>query len=161
MSDLKTLCFLLRSIPRAEVLLGYKKTRFGAGKYAGFGGGVEAGETIEAAARRELQEEAGIAVTLDQLEKVAQVTFLFPNKPNWNQEVHVYLVQSWQGDPAESEEMRPEWFALDTLPYPAMWPDAPHWLPLVLTGQCLTARFVYAVDNATIAEFSVKLLDSD
>jgi 8-oxo-dGTP diphosphatase len=52
-----TLCLLVRGEPAREVLLGLKKRGFGAGKYAGFGGSVEAGETVIQAAIRELQTE--------------------------------------------------------------------------------------------------------
>jgi len=44
-----TLAFVRR---HGEVLLGYKKCGFGAGKWNGFGGKVEPGETIEDAAKR-------------------------------------------------------------------------------------------------------------
>jgi len=44
----RTLCFLMRGNPPSEVLLGFKKTGFGAGKYTGVGGKVEAGESMSA-----------------------------------------------------------------------------------------------------------------
>ena len=44
-----TLAFVRRS---GDILLGYKKRGFGAGKWNGFGGKVEIGETIEDAAKR-------------------------------------------------------------------------------------------------------------
>jgi len=44
-----TLAFVRRP---GEILLGYKKRGFGAGKWNGFGGKVEIGETIEDAASR-------------------------------------------------------------------------------------------------------------
>ena len=44
-----TLAFVRR---HGEILLGFKKRGFGAGKWNGFGGKVEAGETIEDAAKR-------------------------------------------------------------------------------------------------------------
>ena len=37
-----------------KILLGYKKNGFGEGRWNGFGGKVEIGETIEAAAKRYL-----------------------------------------------------------------------------------------------------------
>lgn len=46
-----------------RLLLGQKLRGFGEGYYNGFGGKVELGETIEAAARRELEEEAGVHAT--------------------------------------------------------------------------------------------------
>jgi 8-oxo-dGTP pyrophosphatase MutT (NUDIX family) len=59
-----TLCFLIRD---AEILLGLKKVGFGQGKYGGFGGKVEAGETPEMAAVREMAEETGIKVAAPDL----------------------------------------------------------------------------------------------
>lgn len=44
-----TLAFVRR---HGEILLGYKKRGFGVGKWNGFGGKVETGETIEDAAKR-------------------------------------------------------------------------------------------------------------
>lgn len=54
-----TLCLLCQP-PR--ILLGMKKRGFGAGRWNGFGGKLEQGESIEEAAKREFLEEAGITV---------------------------------------------------------------------------------------------------
>src|SRR5262245_37683506 len=112
-----TLCVLVRGDPVREVLLGLKKRGFGAGRYAGLGGKVEPGETIVQAAARELAEEIGVAATAADLQLVGQLMFLFPSKPAWNQVVYVFLVGRWDGEPAESGEMRPHWFARDALPF--------------------------------------------
>jgi 8-oxo-dGTP pyrophosphatase MutT (NUDIX family) len=152
----RTLCLLVRDTPPSGVLLGFKKTGFGAGKYAGFGGKVEAGENIEAAAVRELEEEAGIVISIHNLLPIGRLTFLFPSKPNWDQMVHVFLVKEWTGVPQESDEMRPVWKALDALPFERMWDDAPHWLPLVLQGRSIDARFVYNDDNETVGQMEIK-----
>ena len=55
-----TLCLLISD---GQVLLGMKKKSFGAGKWNGFGGKVEEGETVEAAAIREMEEESGILIS--------------------------------------------------------------------------------------------------
>lgn len=60
---------------------------------------------------------------------------------------HVYLVRAWRGQPTETAEMLPRWFAVDEVPYDAMWDDARHWLPRVLTGERLRARFSYNQGN--------------
>jgi 8-oxo-dGTP diphosphatase len=151
----KTLCFLLRETPQKEVLLGLKKRGFGVGKYAGFGGGVEADESIEAATVRELEEETGINVAVNDLITAGRVIFRFSAKPHWDQIVHVFIVRTWNGLPAESEEMKPEWHPLANLPFAMMWDDAAHWLPLVLEGKKLHAKFVFAADNETVSQMHI------
>ena len=152
----RTLCFLMRGNPPTEVLLGLKKTGFGAGKYAGFGGKVESGETIEAAAIRELEEETGIKISTDDLCPLGRLTFLFPSKPNWNQVVHVFTANVWAGNPEESDEMKPVWCRMDEIPFENMWDDASYWLPLVLKGKKIEARFVYKDDNETVGEAEIE-----
>lgn len=39
--------------------------------------------------------------------------------------------------------MRPEWFALEDIPYHAMWSDDIHWLPKALEGAFVEARFTF------------------
>jgi 8-oxo-dGTP diphosphatase len=148
----RTLCFLLRGDPPAEVLLGYKKAGFGATKYAGFGGKVELGETWAQAAVREVEEEAGIRVDEADLGDVGLLIFVFPARPTWSMVVHVCVATVWQGEPAESAEMRPAWFGVRDLPLAQMWQDARHWLPQVLAGGRVRMRFVFAADNETVAE---------
>jgi 23S rRNA (cytosine1962-C5)-methyltransferase len=145
-----TLCILTRGSPPNQVLLGYKKIGFGQGKYTGFGGKVEPGETIAAAACRELLEETGISIPPEKLISMGVLTFLFPNQPAWNQEVHVCRIENWQGEPVESDEMAPEWFAVDQLPFERMWDDGRYWLPPILSGLTYFARFTFKDDNATI-----------
>ena len=150
-----TLCLLVRGDPPGEVLLGYKKTGFGRGKYTGFGGKVEQGESIAAAALREMEEETGVRISPQDLQFVAKLTFLFPLRPEWDQEVHTYLARTWQGEPAESDEMLPSWFALNKIPYAHMWDDSTYWLPLLLAGRRIRASFVFTADNETVREAEI------
>jgi 8-oxo-dGTP diphosphatase len=146
----------MRENPSGEVLLGLKKTGFGAGKYAGFGGRVEAGETIERAAVRELEEETGIRVSPTDLYPIGHLTFLFPFKPGWSQIVYVFLVKTWQRDPKESDEMKPAWCKMNKIPFESMWDDASYWLPLILKGKRIRASFVYKEDNETVGEAKIE-----
>ena len=151
-----TLCLLVRGKPTEEVLLGLKKAGFGMDKYNGFGGKVEDGETIAQAAVRELKEETGVQVRLVDLQRVGHLTFLFPEKPDWDQVVHVFLARAWEGEPAESVEMVPTWFAVDDIPYERMWDDDAYWLPRVLAGERVRATFTYQADNETVGEFEIR-----
>jgi 8-oxo-dGTP diphosphatase len=151
-----TLCILIRGDPAHEILLGMKKARFGAGKYNGFGGKVEEGETVAEATVREMREETGVDVRLEDLERVGRLTFLFPYRPEWEQVVHVYLARRWQGTPQESDEMAPAWFAVDDIPYEQMWDDDLYWLPRVLGGERVRATFTYQADNQTVEEIRME-----
>ena len=141
-----------------EVLLGHKKTGLGTGKIVGLGGHVEPGESPAEAAVREVKEESGIHVAVGALSELARVTFLFPARPSWDMDVVVFASAVWSGEPAESEEIRPQWFPVTALPFDRMWEDARHWLPRVLAGERLTATFSYAPDCETVADATITAL---
>lgn len=142
-----TLCI---PIKENKLLLGVKKKGFGKDKLNGFGGKVNPEETIEAAAARELFEEVGLKVNQRDLKKVAELDFYFPVKKEWNQTVHVFIVENWQDNPAESDEMSFEWISKDNIPFSKMWDDDKYWLPLILEGKKIKADFYFGEDNNTI-----------
>lgn len=152
-----TLCFLLRG---DEICLGMKKIGFGAGKWNGFGGKVgdkteHQRETVEEAVRREGREEFGVGIK--DLEKVAEIRFDFPHNQDWGQYVHVFLCQDWEGEPAESNELLPRWFKITDLPFGQMWADDEVWLPLLLEGKKLQARFIFG-DKENIIEQELEII---
>ena len=147
-----TLCFVFQGEPRHSLLLGYKKRGFAQGKVGGFGGKIQAGESLPQAAARELFEEAGITADPAELESLGVLTFIFPARPAWDQEVHVFVARRWQGTPSESDEMRPRWYPLSALPLEHMWDDTPTWMPHILAGEYITARFTMNPDNETVGE---------
>ena len=64
--------------------------------------------------------------------------------------MHVFLVTRWDGPAVESREVRPRSFAVGDIPYDQMWQDSAHWLPRVLAGERVRARFTFGEDNETI-----------
>ena len=124
-----------------QILLGMKKRGFGAGRYNGFGGKLQADETVHQAAVRELHEECGLqAHQLDDVGVVVQRFVDRPSKPPLV--IHVMRCQHWQGDATESDEMAPVWFDETAVPYSRMWADDVQWYPLLLRGQCFVADYV-------------------
>jgi 8-oxo-dGTP pyrophosphatase MutT (NUDIX family) len=151
-----TLCLLVRGDPPTEILLGFKKARFGAGKYNGFGGKVEAGETIAGAAIREVEEEVGLTVPEENLRPVGRLAFLFPANPDWNRVMHVFLVTAWEGRPTESAEMRPVWFRVADIPFEHMWQDDVYWIPRVLAGERIQGCVTFGEDNETVTAWTIE-----
>ncbi|NXY86968.1 8ODP triphosphatase, partial [Alcedo cyanopectus] len=135
-----------------RVLLGMKKRGFGVGLWNGFGGKVQPGESIEEAARRELLEESGL--TVDSLEKMGQITFEFVGNSEL-MEVHIFRADHFHGEPTESEEMRPQWFQLDEVPFNHMWADDVYWFPLLLQRKLFRGYFKFQGQD-TILEHSLK-----
>ncbi len=136
-----------------RVLLGMKKRGFGAGKWNGFGGKVEPGEAITDAALRELREECGI--TASSVTFRGQHTFQFVGDPV-ALEVHVFETRDWNGEPTESDEMRPDWFAKKDIPFSSMWPDDVHWFPHFFAERQFVGKWV--LDGETIVDQNLEVL---
>lgn len=144
-----TLLFLVKEDSK-EVLLAMKKRGFGEGKWNGVGGKIEEGETVEQAVIREAQEEIGVGIEVKNLVKKGEIAFVFAMPNGTHLLVHVFTTNVWEGTPSESEEMEPEWFSFDTVPYERMWIDDPHWLPQMLSGKNIQARFEFNTDGSAI-----------
>ena len=135
-----TLCL---PITETEILLGRKKLRWGAGKWNGFGGKIEEGETPEKAAVRELEEECGLSTHVANLEKVAVLKFYFNGEAKFL--MHTYLVRDWSKEPAPSDEMMPQWHPLENVPYDEMWKADSIWMKKVLNGEKVAAHVHFKI----------------
>lgn len=130
-----------------EVLLGLKKRGFGQGRMNGVGGKVEPDETIEEAAVRETEEEIGVKVT--KYEKVVEIAFddlYYKGVPERNV-MYGFIATEWEGEPTETDEIKPEWVKIADLDYDKMWVDDRHWLPQVLEGKKVQAWFHFKEDD--------------
>jgi 8-oxo-dGTP diphosphatase len=149
--------FLLRTRPdgRAEVLLGRKKTGLGSGNIVGLGGKLEPGESALQAIVREIEEEAGLIVDPADLTEMGLMRFAFPFRQSWSQDSTVFVAERWEGEPQESDEVAPDWYALDALPLDGMWDDAKLWLPQVLAGRPTAGDFEFGEDCKTVSRFAL------
>ena len=146
-----TLCFLIR---RGEVCLAMKKRGFGAGRWNGYGGKVRERESLGEAVVREIREESGIEMKPHDLKSQGDIEFYFRDHPEFNQRVYIFTARSWQGEPCETEEMKPQWFPIDRLPLKDMWASDAKWVPLVLAGKKVTGECHYKDSGG---EFSIRL----
>ena len=144
--DPATLVFVTRG---GEILLIDKKTGFGKGKVNGPGGKIKQGESPEACAVRECQEELGI--TVFDLRYCGQHRFQFVD--GYSLLVWVYSSEAFAGVPAETIEAKPFWVPLDSIPYERMWEDDHIWLPMLLRGERFQGRWLF--DGDTMLDYEL------
>ena len=144
MKKIMTLCIIQKD---NKVLLGLKKRGFGMGNWNGFGGKVNDGESIESATKRELFEEAGI--TVNNIERVGVIDFSWKDKEDIL-EVNIFKAVDFTGLPKESEEMKPQWFLVNNIPYEKMWSDDKYWMPMFLENKKFKGNFIFDEKNNVI-----------
>src|SRR3989344_1243357 len=55
-----------------------------------------------------------------------------------------------EGEPIETEEMRPQWFVFAEIPYDTMWPDDRYWIPLFLAGKKFRTKFLFGAGDVIL-----------
>lgn len=143
-----------------KVLLGMRKkvaSGMGVNLIAGIGGKLGDTDAIkdESPAEgliREMREEIGVTPT--QYTELGRVRFIWPDHLNWSQDVKIYTVQKWVGEPIETEVIKPIWFPINNLPLDQMWEDNAAWVPQSLAGYKVDMVFLIGNNNKTIEQLS-------
>lgn len=110
---------------KTQILLHHRTAKFGPGYWAGGGGHVNPGESLEAAVLRELKEEAGPDLKVENLRFVCVLNFtqLYPAHY-----VGVEFAADWVSGEAKNisptEATDWQWFDIDNLPGPLFPPVA-------------------------------------
>ncbi len=147
------ICYLKKN---DEFLLLLKASgKFGGGFWNAPGGKIQNGESSNAAARREVLEETGLAT--GNLEKIGFLEFFFgpgKQKPDWTAEV--FLTTEFSGNLHESEEGKLQWFSKDDLPVNQMWQDDRYWLPSLIQGRKFRGRFQFSKDSKDLLYYDVE-----
>lgn len=100
-----------------KILLGKRKAALGKGEYAGLGGHLEFGESIEACAKREAKEEAGI-----ELKNIKFLCLSSLKKYHGKHYIDIGIKAEWAN--GEPKNMEPDkcggyaWYDLNNLPSP-------------------------------------------
>ena len=172
-----TLVFV-RDLAKEKILLGYKKRGFGMNKWNGLGGKVEPNETILEGAKRysffnfvfksfkfqlklkkkqkqsEAREESGLEIL--SIKKVGYIEFQFESNLSEMLEVHMFSGDKFKGELRECDEIRPEWFDTNKIPFEKMWKDDSYWFPKMLSNQMFKAYFLFKEDLETIIHYSIE-----
>ncbi|MFN7160805.1 MAG: 8-oxo-dGTP diphosphatase [Candidatus Gracilibacteria bacterium] len=140
-----------------QILMGLRKKvsmNLGENLIAGIGGKVgdeEAfkNETHEEAMIREAEEEIGIKITgMTQIGRIRHINV--PEKSHYNMDITVFLIEEWEGEPVETDVIKPIWFHKDELPFERMWEAYQFWIPKVLAGKNVNALFLHQLDSKII-----------
>jgi len=149
----RVLCFVT-SGPEVLLLRGAPGKRLWAGKYNGLGGHVERGESVHAAARREIREEAGLEVSRLRLRGVIAVDA----GPTTGIGLFVFTAEAQGRAVKASAEGTLHWARPDQLAELDTVEDLPVLLPFVLArppeAPCFSARYFYSADQRLVTEFS-------
>ncbi|CAF0730081.1 unnamed protein product [Brachionus calyciflorus] len=143
----------VRDTVNRKVLLGLKKRGFGKFKWNGLGGKVQPGESILDSAKRESKEEANVDLT--HLKYVGYLEFLFENDTETILTTHVFCSDQYSGNITESEEIRPQWFNYDNIPFDNMWKDDIYWFHFMLSDKLFKGRFYFKADQETIENYEL------
>jgi 8-oxo-dGTP diphosphatase len=135
-----TLLFVRRA---GQLLLILKKRGLGAGKINGPGGRIDPGETAEACAVREVQEE--LRVTPTGVRAAGELRFQFVD--GYSLHGYVFTATGCDGEPQETGEAVPQWTPEDRIPYERMWADDRIWLPHLLAGRRFLGSFLFDGDS--------------
>ena len=129
-----------------KILLCMKKRWFWEWLWNWAGWKCEKNESINEAMIRELFEETKLKTTNNDIENYWLLHFIFEGNSDWNQDVNIFKINNFTWIPTETEEMKPNWFEIDKIPYDKMWEDDKIWLPEFLSGEKVEYEFVFWLD---------------
>ena len=148
----------IRDLANNKVLLGFKKRGLGMNKWTGLGGKVEPNESLHDCAIREAKEECGLEI--EDVKHTGCVEFQFENNMNEILEVHVFCADKFRGELQECDEILPQWFDMDKLPYEKMWKDGVFWHPFMFDNKLFKAFFLFKEDQETILNYFIEEIES-
>ncbi len=145
-----TLCFVFNRAEKTLLMI-EKKRGQGAGKWNVPGGKIKAGESAEAAAIRETQEETGI--TPRGLKLAGKLEFYFPLSNSWDNTCDVFTAEKFSGTLVrESAECSAHWVKVAQIPLEKMWSDDKLWIPLLLADKFFHRAYTFDANDQMRSE---------
>lgn len=152
---LATLCYLKQNGCTLMVHRVKKANDMHQGKWNGLGGKLEAGETPEECARREIREESGLEVSSLTLKGL--LTFPgFANEEDWY--AFVFTAESESGEPVDSAEGALKWIDDGQLLQLNLWEGDRIFLPWLERTGFFSGKFTYK--EGRLVEHSVIFYES-
>lgn len=147
---LATLCYVRRGNQTLMLHRVKKENDIHEGKYNGLGGKLEAGESPEECAIREVYEESGLVV--EDLRLCGLLTFpQFSAGEDWY--VYLFEITKFSGELIDCPEGNLEWVDSDRLTDLPLWEGDRHFLKWLAEGRFFSAKFVY--QNKKLTDHSV------
>jgi hypothetical protein len=98
-----------------------------------------------------MEEESGIKLSEAAVKAIGYLHFTMGVSKKL---MHVHVFESFVSSDVsaiETDEMRPQWFPEDSVPFADMWADDPLWFPYFLTGRNFNGRFEFADDSTIVS----------
>ena len=144
------LCFVFDR-GRGSLLMIQKKRGQGAGKLNVPGGKLQIGESEEAAALRETEEETGLRPGA--LHLAGRLEFYFPESDSWDNTCAVFTTESFSGELVlENEECSALWVKVAKIPLDRMWDADRLWLPHLLQGNWFHRAYTFDRADRVLVE---------
>ena len=140
---LATLCYLKRDGCTLMVHRNKKVNDIHEGKWNGLGGKLEAGETPEECAIREVLEESGLLI---QNPKLCGL-LLFPKFKGNDWYVLVFTAKELSGELIDSPEGKLEWIPDENILDLNLWESDHIFMPWIEAGRFFSAKFIYEGDT--------------
>ena len=149
-----TLGFLFK---KDKIILAKKKRKIGVGKWNGYGGKIHEGETKTEAMVREFKEECEADIKEEDCNELGRVEFSFENQEGIGQNVFIYRIDSFSGEPKETEEMgEPMEFDVKDIPYNEMMLGDDKFVPFIVEGKKFFGRMHYSENGEEILECKIE-----
>jgi len=137
---LATLCYVMDKDKTLMLFRNKKENDYHEGKWNGLGGKLEAGETPEECAVREVYEESGLKV-FDPIMK-GLITFpMFDGVEDWY--VFIFVFKKFSGELIDSPEGQLKWIPNNKLTDLNLWDGDKHFIPWLFEDNCFSAKFIY------------------
>jgi hypothetical protein len=76
--------------------------------------------------------------------------------------MNIFEVTDYDGEPEETDEMRPQWFKKNEVPYHEMWPNDREWLQMFFEGKDFSGEVLFSSkETKEFIESDIKIIENE